>query len=235
MKRKVQEKVRMYQLVHYTAVEFRSTWENNPKFAEAITILEGKIASLNLAAEKQSAYTLGVTATRDALKQETIDLSIEVGAALIAYSFDKNDLELMAQLCLNRAKFTHASHFNLLVLIDRVVNHADTYSADLVEYGVSAEKLAQLHFKRDALCAGILAPKKAILKRKNQGVLIDSIVSEIDLLFKVKIDSLIRLFEKSSPDFYTAFQNARKVTRVVYHNTPNTDTAPEVDDGPDPF
>lgn len=235
MRRRVHEKVKMYQLIRHTAEEFRTSWENIPKFVEAIQLLEAKLENLNLAAEKQSAYTLGVTTSRNAVRKDTIELSLEVAAALNAFAFDRNDFKLAAEISLSKSSFNNASLLNMLSLVDRVLNSADQYATDLIEYGISTEKMAEFHYKRDTLSSGILSPKQAILKRKSETEMIDKLVKEIDLLFKSKLDGMIKLFAKSDPHFFTAFQNARKVTRVVYHSTPNTDTAPEVDDGPDPF
>lgn len=226
----------MYRLVQHTAAEYHSVWENTPKFADAIQTLNMKMEAINLAAENQRIYTVGITKQRDTYKKETVDLAVKISAALMALAFDHRNMDLLAQMSIGKAKINSVANLKVLTIVDKIISNADLYSAELTEYGITSENIAALHFRRDTLSAEILSPKQAILKRKNQGIILENLINEVDRLFKVRIDTLIKVFQDTNPEFYTAFKNARKVTRVVYHNNaPNTDTAPEVDDGHDPF
>lgn len=231
MNRRLEQKVKMYLIVQNTVAQYQTVWENVPKLAEAIQEFNSKLEILRQCDENRRIYTLGVRKQRDFVKDDTISMIDEVASALRSLALDLVDLELAAQVTISKSRMKTSSHISLLGVFDRIVQLADFHSESLEAYGINAEKIAEFHLRRDTLSIEILAPKKAILKRKNEGIYLMTLNKEIEELLKIKIDGMIKSFRRTNPEFYTAYQNARKVTTVVYHNSSNDVEPPEVDDG----
>lgn len=211
MKRSIKNKMLMYQMVSDIVNDNQTVWAETPKFVSLFSTFSGKFESLKVLAEKERAYLLGVKDNRDAMREETAKKAFQVSSALVAYATENNNIELIAMMQITKAQLMNRSHADTVILLDRILIHAQEHEADLVDFGISPEKIADLVLRRDELVVNILAPRKAILKRKETGSQINLLSQEIDVLLKNGLDKLVTVLRPENEEFYTSYFNSRMV------------------------
>jgi hypothetical protein len=211
MKKSTKNKMLMYQMVSDIINDYPSAWSGIPKFATTFTTFSAKFESLKVLAEKERAYVVGVKDSRDSLREETAENAIQISSALVALAAETKDIELLSLMRITKVQLLNRSHADTVILLDRILIHAQQYSIELVEYGVTQELLNKLILLRDELVVKILSPRKAILKRKDTIVQIATLSSEIDLLLKNSLDKMVNVLRTDNIQFYNEYFNSRMV------------------------
>lgn len=191
--------------------DYPSAWSGIPKFATTFTTFSAKFESLKVLAEKERAYVVGVKDSRDSLREETAENAIQISSALVALAAETKDIELLSLMRITKVQLLNRSHADTVILLDRILIHAQQYSIELVEYGVTQELLNKMILLRDELVVKILSPRKAILKRKDTIVQIATLSSEIDLLLKNSLDKMVNVLRTDNIQFYNEYFNSRMV------------------------
>ncbi len=211
MKKSTKNKMLMYQMVSDIISDYPSAWSGIPKFATTFTTFSAKFESLKVLAEKERAYIVGVKDSRDSLREETAENAIQISSALVALVAETKDIELLSLMRITKVQLLNRSHADTVILLDRILIHAQQYSIELVEYGVTQELLNKMILLRDELVVKILSPRKAILKRKDTIVQIATLSSEIDLLLKNSLDKMVNVLRTDNIQFYNEYFNSRMV------------------------
>ncbi len=211
MKKSTKNKMLMYQMVSDIISDYPSAWSGIPKFATTFTTFSAKFESLKVLAEKERAYIVGVKDSRDSLREETAENAIQISSALVALAAETKDIELLSLMRITKVQLLNRSHADTVILLDRILIHAQQYSIELVEYGVTQELLNKMILLRDELVVKILSPRKAILKRKDTIVQIATLSSEIDLLLKNSLDKMVNVLRTDNIQFYNEYFNSRMV------------------------
>ncbi len=211
MKKSTKNKMLMYQMVSDIINDYPSAWSGIPKFATTFTTFSAKFESLKVLAEKERAYVVGVKDSRDSLREETAENAIQISSALVALAAETKDIELLSLMRITKVQLLNRSHADTVILLDRILIHAQQYSTELVEYGVTQELLNKMILLRDELVVKILSPRKAILKRKDTIVQIATLSSEIDLLLKNSLDKMVNVLRTDNIQFYNEYFNSRMV------------------------
>lgn len=212
----------MYQMVQDIVKDYQPVWESTPKFVSAFGVYTAKLEALKIQAEKQRSYVLGVRQSRDDFRATTAKLGVRIASALFAFAEDERNLELLAMMNISESQLMHRSHSDTVILLDRILIHATLHANELLEYGISAEKLAELITRRDELVVNILAPRKAIIKRKDSSVQIDKLSGEIDQLLKNSLDKLVNVLRPENEGFYNEYFNSRMVMSYGNNHGPTS-------------
>jgi hypothetical protein len=219
MKRSLRRKVSMYRMVIDVLNENQTLWQGTPKFNEMHSELTNKMEQLAIVMEKQRAYVLGVKNARDMIRIDAIKLANQISAALTALGSDTGNLELIAQTYITESKLKKASHLELQIILDRIRNFTEEYGSDLAAYGITEDVIIEFLLKRDELVVNIMAPRKAILKRKDSGQRIQTLCDEIDVILRLKTDRLVTILRPQSESFFNEYRSARMILDYG-HNTP---------------
>lgn len=201
----------MYRMVIDTLNEYQPVWEGTPKFVDALSLFSSKFEQLQFHAERSRAYTLGVKESRDSLRADVAGLGIQISSALTALGAERGDLELIAQMRITENQLLKFSHSDVIILLDRILGNITGNEEDLIQFGISEEVINAFQTKRDELMVTIMAPRKAIMKRKDSSQQILALCEEMDNLLKYKLDRLVRVLRPNSESLFTEYQAARMI------------------------
>jgi hypothetical protein len=204
----------MYQMVRDIVQEYQPVWENTPKFVSSYDAFNAKFEALKIQAEKQRTYAISVRATRDDFRKETAQLAIRVASALTAYGEEQKDLQLIMLMKISEFQLMNRSHSDTLILLDRILIHAQMHETELVEFGITPTTLASFISHRDQLAVTILAPRKAIVNRKDSSAKIVELTNEIDKLLKNGLDKMVTILRPESEEFHRKYFDSRMVLSV---------------------
>ncbi|MEY4604300.1 MAG: hypothetical protein RIT43_1592 [Bacteroidota bacterium] len=211
MKKKIKRKMSMYRMVIDVLNEYQPVWASTPKFVSAHALLNGKFELLQTQAEKERSYTMGVKDTRDSLRAEVAALGARIASALSALGAERDDLELIAQSRITESQLLRYSQGDMIILMGRIRLLMVTHAEALGEFGITPFIIDQFTTKRDEMVANIMAPRKAIVKRKDASSQIVALSEDIDRLLRDKLDKLILVLRPSSESFFTEYTAARMI------------------------
>ncbi len=217
MKKNIKKKMSMYRMVIDVLNEYQTVWSDTTKFVEAKNNFVNRFALLEIHAEKERSYNLGVKNNRDALKNDTAELGSRIASALRTLGAELGDLELIAQAHVSYSKLRLASHADMGILLARIHLLMTEHASALVDYGISQGDMDNFTLKRDEIMANLLAPRKAIVKRSESLMQIKTLVAEMDEILKLRLDLLVKVLRPQSESFYTEYKAARVI--IDYNRT----------------
>lgn len=224
MKKNIKKKMSMYRMVIDVLNEYQAVWTDTPKFVEAKNKLENKFALLEIQAEKERSYNLGVKNNRDALKSDIAGLGSRIANALRTLGAETGDLELIAQAHISFSKLNNATHADMGVLLTRIHLLITEHGSALGDYGITQVEMDAFTLKRDEIMANLLAPRKAVVKRSESLMQINALVAEIDEILKYRLDLLVKVLRPQSESLFTEYKAARVVIDYKKASDNNSDS-----------
>jgi hypothetical protein len=181
-----------------------------PNFEILFPEFKANINQIQIIREQQEADRTGIAVKKEHLRNDLIDLAIDVSRKTEAYSKMTNNSIL--------EKEVHYSESDLKRYADTILedcallihNKANSNLADLKTYGVTENLLAELKSAIELFHDAIPKPRLGITKKKQA-------TDQLELLFKAndaileKFDILIEIVRKSEPVFYAAYRDNRKI------------------------
>lgn len=215
----------MYKMVIDNLTENQQVWQSIPQFAQAVTLLNTRYAALKSEAEREEALLIGVKAQRDDEREKTAELALRIAGALMAYGDANNAIELVSRMRISKSQLVSREHNDTLILLDRILLHAEEHATALEDFGIDPAEITECMTRRDALMSSIVAPRKAINKRKGALLNIQQTIKEIDRLLKRQIDKLVLVTKPGNEEFYNSYFNARVILDHGKNSTNRSDSS----------
>ncbi|MEY3238171.1 MAG: hypothetical protein RI883_2272 [Bacteroidota bacterium] len=212
----------MYKRVKDILTTNDTIWEGIPAFVSAFETMSPKIRLMEEKEAMQQAITVGVSAEKDHIKKERIDRIFRISSALVAFSTSTENEKLRKEMKITHNSLNALARIDLISRIDRIIERAQTHSADLVDFGITLQDVEDIVNHRDELDEQLSNPRKAIDDRKKMNAAIIKLSKEIDMLLSGSIDQLVNVLKAVHPEFFTAYFDARLV--IDYHHKGGTNT-----------
>lgn len=222
MRKKIENRLNMYQSVISVCNDHVSVWEGIPGFVEAFTAFKNTYETVNVTAQQQASKTVGVSAGKYGKLNTLIDSIIVVHGTLKLHGTVINDTSLIARNKLNASLLKSLSMQQLLIHLDTLIVDINNHGTFLGVYGVDEATLDATLGAIDEARNVMNSPRKAIIERKLQTKMLEQFVKEMDDLLKTNLDTLVRVHKKSNPTFFDLYWNARVIidSGVKKSNTP---------------
>lgn len=211
MKRKIENRLNMYQSVMKVCNDHVSVWEGIPGFVDAFTAFKNTFDTAGLAAQKQGSKTAGVSNEKSEKLVELIDVVLMIHGTLKIHGKQMNDSGLVARNKITKSDLRNMSIQQMIVHMDILVEDIINHGSALAVYGVDEGTLeAALGIINEGKTV-LNSPRNAIIERKFQTKLLDQYVKEMDELLQFSLDNLVRVHKKSHPEFFELYWNARLI------------------------
>lgn len=222
MRKKIENRLNMYQSVIKVCNDHVSVWEGIPGFVDAFTAFKNTYETVGVTAQQQASKTVGVSAGKYGKLNTLIDSIIVVHGTLKLHGKVINDPSLIARNKVNASLLKSMSMQQLLIHLDTLVADITNFGTSLGVYGVDEGTLEAALGTIDEARNVMNSPRNAIIERKLQTQRLDQYVKEMDDLLKFTLDTLVRVHKKSNPAFFDLYWNARVIidSGVKKSNTP---------------
>ena len=199
----------------------------------AFDTYSGKLDQLEALGLEQSSATLGISDAKDTQLISSIEKAFIIVSAVGAYATSVGNDELIAKTDISISDLRFGSRVNCLLRIDRILVQANAHIAELEPFGISPADVAELETLRVALNTSFIAPRQAILNRKQITAAIHTLIREIDDVLKSSLDKLMIVVQPSDQVFFNKYTIARTILDygTTHKAVPNSVVAPEPDDG----
>ncbi len=222
MRKKIENRLNMYQSVIKVCNDHVSVWEGIPGFVDAFTAFKNTYETVGVTAQQQASKTVGVSAGKYSKLNTLIDSIIVVHGTLKLHGKVINDPSLIARNKVNASMLKSMSMQQLLIHLDTLVADISNFGTSLGVYGIDEGTLDSALGTIDEARNVMNSPRNAIIERKFQTQRLDQYVKEMDDLLKFTLDTLVRVHKKSNPAFFDLYWNARVIidSGVKKSNTP---------------
>lgn len=204
-----EDKRSMYFSVKVVCNNNKPIWSGLVAFAEAFGEFETTISNIDTQRLIQEGETTGITADKQKVGEEMIQVTLEVAGAVYAYASKIGNNELMKKVNYSHSKLKQSRDSILRDICQLIHDEANNIIADLTDYGKTAQDLEQQQKKIDDFSAIIAKPRVAITSIKTATQKLKELFKTADNILKTRLDKLIEKYKKTQPKFYTDYKSAR--------------------------
>jgi hypothetical protein len=199
----------MYLRVLKVLDTYGALWSINAKFSANQQVLSTNTQTIEKWKSKQSVNTTGVAEDKQALKKRLIKLATRVAAGLQSHAADSNDATLAAQANYKVGKLSRMRENLLPTASQLLFELATARLSDLGEDGIAAPLLDELKAASDQLAAELPDAQLAMGETKTATATMPQLYTQCNTLLKKQMDTKMKQFEESQPEFFSAYFNAR--------------------------
>lgn len=206
-----ENKLSMYLAVKNVLDSNQKLWNSVPALVRAIQKLNDKLLTINILRAEQEASLKGVAMNKQDRKAVLIQSAIKVISKARAYAMDKNNQELAEAVKYPKTSLEQTRDTTLYHICQMIYDKSMPFINEMNEYGLTTTELNDLKSKTDAYGEIVQKPREVISKRKTTGETLNSVMSDIDKLFKDQIDNLVKTYEETNKDVVHTYKNARLI------------------------
>ena len=177
----------------------------------AYTNYSTNLGLLNDVVLQQTLHIEGVAEDKANLKSKLAHVSSIVAQVVKSYAVSINDNTLKQEVDFSETDLLKSRDITIQLHCQTIQNLATTHLAALAAFGITPAIMTNLATALTDYQAQMASPTVA---RDNRAVATEnlaSLITETNDLLRFQIDSNMRIFELSAPDFYKLYRNARKI------------------------
>ena len=192
-------------------------YATNKALGTARAGLAALVQNLDPTAETQqgAANPHSAGAVKKATKQLLAQRATEVAAALLAYADEQQDIRLHTDADYTERQLRRSTDNDLARIAKNLHTQATAHFTALQEQGVTQQELTELKAALDAFQAEQAAPRAATADAKAQNKALATTLRTAMALLRNRLDKFLVRYQRPQPQFYTAYQSARKVINTA--------------------
>lgn len=199
----------MFKAVKSVIAANNSAWSGLPAFETAFNTYTAKLAQLELLSYNQGFAIVGVSALKDAKREEAAEKAYAMANSISAFAVVTNKVELYNKMKISKWTILKGSRQEALQLVDIVLAKANEFENDLGDFGIDQATIAELQTIRDELYEQLSAPRNAIIERKTITGQIKLLEKDMIRILRLQLDKLMEFLREDNPEFYASYKNAR--------------------------
>ena len=228
MDKRFENKLIMLKAVLSLLQQNQSLWQDAAPLAAVYADLKELVAQI----EKLKLFTTqsnsGLVAAKQNLQEMLINQAFELASMLFAFARRNNDAVLQAKVDFTISQLRNLRDDELATKCLSVLALGQSNDAALVEYGSTSEKLNQFGELTNQYVEQLPNRRVTVSERKMANEKIKNLLAEALLATTEQLDRQMVRFKSEQADFYTSYQNARKVVDYgIRHEKPDDNSAPE--------
>lgn len=157
--------------------------------------------------------------------------TFKIASALKSLARVNHNSILMAKVSFPKSRFTNGAHAIIISRMREVSELAAIHATTLEDYGIIANDLQVLNEHIAAFQDALVAPRLAVIKRKQIMAKISVTVDAIDEILRFQIDPLVKVVKFNETAFSNLFFNARII--IDRGSKSSRSSNPDRDDGED--
>jgi hypothetical protein len=227
MKRKLTNKLAMFESVHTVLNDYQESWQTVPAMVTAIAKLDSNLSMLRQRLTEQGSATTGIREVKNTRILNLREQMYVLQKALYLHGKAADNMLLQVRYRMTRTELFSLNTLKLQTLCTELRADLIAYGAQLETMGITSEMITPVIEVVDELSDLRNSTRRAILQRKGITESINDLDKTLSNLLRDELDHLMLVF-KQNREFYRAYTNARK---VVDYRAPGVGVPPERDDG----
>jgi len=214
MQKETANSVRMLKATELVLGQNQAKWATSVVLAKSVPAyiaLVGQIDDAAVSADKNiSAAAIAKNEIRDCLEEETFLCSV---ALLSVANYEKNTA-LAQPVRLSESMLDKMKDDDLITTCKTVLNLAKANAKKIEDYGIIAEDVTKLETLIGQFSEVQASPRSEVSSRIAAKISMNEVIREAKELLTDQIDLQMELIRRREPEFYNAYQSARKIIDI---------------------
>lgn len=211
MTKQNEDRLSMFYALLQVLAKHVAVWTGLVPFKNAHDELEGNVASIESATQKQETSLKGIALDKRFKKEAMVKKTLEVAQSMFAYAVDQGDVVLQAKVDYSRSELMQTRDAIIAQTCQNIHDLATPIIAPLGAYGLVAADLTAQQSTIDAYTATVGSPRAAATVRKGATAEIEALVKDSMKILNNRMDKLMPEFETSNADFFQEYFDARMI------------------------
>ena len=213
MKKKFENWLAMYKAILTVFANFSSSWESSQAFADSVTSFRNKEAAIESLRSKSESRTNGITKEKEIIQEKLVEQTYGIVVILKAYFTKTNNNVSFSKVNSNKSKLERLRENQLVAAAKDTTNIARENLEALADYKITEPIVNELETTISEFESKLSSPRITIGERKVAIKELEGLFKEINAILSDETDRMIVPYEKTDPDFYNAYMNAREVVK----------------------
>ena len=196
---------------------FLLLWQDNTAMSEIITDTRTICNKLEEDEEQQQIKIIGYALRKADQKKLVVDIADTIASGLRSYAEAINDTVLLGKVKFTRSEISahrDVALQNLVIILNKT---ATSFLTTLPEYGITQDTINISETELKRFIAIKSEPALALAKRKLATAKINSTMPELKRIIKVRLDSFMKQYKITNPDFYNEYIINRQIIDTATH------------------
>ena len=209
-----ENKLTMYLGVKSVLDENKAKTDTVPAFAGPLAKFASTVGAVERKSKEFDMAVTGRTQVKTDAEEALIDELLPAISSLAAYAFGVKDTELLAKASVPESTIRRLRDTEVVTKAEGLYELVEAHSGDLVEYGVTAERLTSLRSSIDAYAKALEKKESGYSDRMSSRKALLDLFDAVDAILGKQLDPLMEQFRKREVEFYDAYTNARFIRNL---------------------
>lgn len=215
MNSRLDNKLSSAEAVTKVGEKFKTVKDGIPALKKAFDDHDAQVVKIKETRQETEISTKGPTNEKGALRKTFGQAAVEMTSSLSALGGDTKNMELQAQTNYSASDFLYGRVSLSLDKARIIYNLAQKHIEELkLKYGTTDEELLELKRLIDALADANPTPVVVRNERKGANVVLRNQFKDLGILYKERLDKIMKKLETSQPIFYSGYNNARNILNL---------------------
>jgi hypothetical protein len=201
----------MYNAVQSLLNQNAVIWEPVPAMVNTIKSFELLLAEIETYQQIAQGNKKGITLQKAAQQELVISHTYELLSVLYAMATRTNNPVLESKVNFTESDLLKKRDTQLVSVCLMIAEIGTEYLADLSVYGVTESELIILKEEIKLFADNLPTGRISVSERKAANEKLRDLFVQVDALLKKQLDRLMIRYRKSHPDFYSLYQNTRRI------------------------
>jgi hypothetical protein len=211
MNKKQHSKLRMYRSVRDVLLAGGAAGVQLPAYATLQQQLDEAIGQIDSTLLMQRTVITGHRVQGDSLFNELLENGLRIAGGLRLVARANGDAVLRKKATVTSSGVRRLRREDRVALLESLLVLAREHAVALQPLGISAADADNLEAGLQVYQQLLLAPRAAILKRKEATAQLDALYRNTDALLKDELDALMLTLSATQPDLFRSYVNARNL------------------------
>lgn len=211
MDKRLENKLMMLKALLSILNQNADKWSENEPLSQVIGELTYLIDQIKATLLLVSTDQTGVVQQKTTIQEDLVDTIFSLASVLYAMAVRSGDQVLQRKVNITRSDLLRQRDGELALTSKNVLDLLRNYMPRLTEYGITENDATNLETKQNNYENSLPVNRLTVLERKTANLRLKELFTTANNLLTEQLDRMMTRFEKSAPDFYTSYKNARKV------------------------
>ncbi len=192
-------------------------WQGNTILVVIISLIVDLNTKVEKLVAKQQSRITGYALKKRTQKKVVVILTDIIAGAIRTYASMTNDTVLQDKVKYSRSDLWRLGDLKFDGLANEIISISTSLLTELTEYGINQETIDNYTAELNLFNTIRTEPREAIKKRKAITALLKPLMSELRNTINVRLDSMMKKFELSHPEFYVEYTKQREIVDTPTH------------------
>ena len=226
MDKRLENKLMMMKALLSFLNQYKDEWSGNGPLSQVIAELKNLIDQIEATRLLVGTNQSGVVQNKSAIQEDLVDVTFALTSTLYAMAVRTNNPVLQGQVNITRSDLLRQRDGKLASTAKSMLDLVRVHLATLADYAVTPDDASNLETKLLSYENSLPVNRITVFERKTANQKLKDLFTTANNLLTEQLDRMMPRFEKSKPDFYTSYLNARKVVSYGIRHEKTDDVAP---------